>query len=354
MSKSFVTVAVAFISMSIGAFTSAHAEKWSDSNDPAIMDPHFVYQLARLPLEGRLDIIPWSETYWPSKQGSLNVRWNQPVPEGFKYTSPSREEVARMSRDELSRLAPSEKYDIFMGRYSYPLRQEVKSIATPSARWWSGICDGWSIAATQYPAEPMAVDATNPDGVVVPFAASDVKGLMSYTAARHFQVESKQVGSRCMGLSRVLGGAACKDINAGALHVVLVNQIGLKNQGFVVERDPGIQIWNQPVYGFKYQLMGSAQSKDGASGVRVQATLYFADELDKPEWLPVVGTDKFVEGKIEMDYILDLDSNGSIIGGTWVGKADHPDFVWLPTNRLEFKDEMDGINRLYVPNHVNH
>jgi len=351
MKKGWVLISALATASITFTVPSAFADQWNSRNDPGIMDPHFVYQLSRLPTEGKLDVIPWSETYWPSKQGSINVRWNQPHPEGFKYTSPSRAEVMTMSRDELSRLSPSEKYDIFMGRYDYPLKKEVSGIATPSARWWAGICDGWSMAAIQY-AEPMAVDATNPDGVVVPFAASDVKGLMSYSAAMHFQVETRQVGSKCNGMGRVFGSAQCGDINPGALHVILANEIGIKKQGFVTERDPGNQIWNQPTYGFKFQMMGSAKPEDGAYGVRVQATLYFADELDKPEWLPVVGTDKFKEGKIEMDYILDLDAAGNIIGGEWVGHSDHPDFVWLPVNHIVFAGNLDGINRLYKPNRV--
>lgn len=331
--------------------TSAQASKWNGANDPAIMDPNFVYQLSRLPLEGKLPIIPWSETYWPSKQGSINVRWNQETPQGFSLRSPSKTEVATMTREQLARLAPSEKYDIYMGRYDYPLKSRVNGIATPSAKWWSGLCDGWSWAALQY-VEPMAVDAKNPDGITVPFAASDIKGLMSYTAISYEHVESRQVGSRCTGVGRIFGGGACADINAGALHVILANQIGLKKQGFVTERDPGNQIWNQPTYGFKFLMMGSAKSKDGAYGVRVQGTLFYTDELEKPEWLPVVGTEKFVEGKLEMDYILDIDAQGNIIGGEFISK-DVPDFVWLPMNKLEFKGEMEGINSLYIPNHLN-
>ena len=96
---------------------SAIADQWNSSNDPAIMDPNFVYQLKQLPTEGKLDNTPWSETYWASKQGSINLRWNQPNPIGFDYHSPSREEVMGMTREQLTHLAPSEKYDIYMGRY---------------------------------------------------------------------------------------------------------------------------------------------------------------------------------------------------------------------------------------------
>ena len=98
---------------------NAQAGRWNGSNDPAIMDPNFIYQLKQLPLKGSLDYTPWSETYWPSKQGSINLRWNQPSPVGFDYHSPSKAEAMSMSREQLSRLAPSEKYDLFMGKYDY-------------------------------------------------------------------------------------------------------------------------------------------------------------------------------------------------------------------------------------------
>lgn len=327
---------------------SAIAERWNGSNDPSIMDPNFVYQLKQLPLEGRLDFTPWSETYWASKQGSINLRWNQPNPVGFNYHSPTRQEAMQMSREQLARLAPSEKYDLYMGRYDYPLKNEVEGIATPSAKWWSGICDGWSLATLQYK-EPKVVEMVNPDGIVIPFGSSDVKGLMSYAAARHFDVETKQVGGRCSGIGGVFGSASCADINAGSLHVILANQIGLKKQGFVTEIDPGKEVWNQATYGFKFNIVGSANSRHGAYGVRVQATLYYADELEVSSWEPVVGTPNNVEGKLELDYTLDLDSSGNIIGGKF-HSGTRPDFVWLPTNHLEFKDYLDGINKIYVPN----
>ena len=117
---------------------------------------------------------------------------------------------------------------------------------------------------------------------MVPFGASDIKGLMSYAAARHFQSDAKQVGGRCSGLGRIFGNPSCADINAGSLHVVLANQIGLKKQGVVMDVDPGPQIWNQATYGFSYQLLGSAAPGDGASGDRVPVTVYYTYELDKP------------------------------------------------------------------------
>ena len=320
-----------------------HAEKWNSYNNPANMDLErsYVYNVFQLPMKGSLDVLPWSESYWPTYKGSINYRWNASVKDGFYYTPYSKSQILKMSVDELKTLSPSEKYDIYMGAYDYPLYNEARSYGNPRAKDWSGICDGWSIASIQY-AEPASVMLVNPDGVIVPFGSSDVKGLMSFAAAIHFKVETRQVGTKC-GWS----GGGCDDINPGAMHVILANQIGYKKQGFVTERDPGSQIWNQPTYGYEFTLLGSANSESGASGVRVHGILRYTDELENSSWDPVVGTPKFKSDKIEMDYVLDLNSTNNIIGGYWINGSDHPDFIWLPTNHLEFKDSLAGINQIY-------
>ena len=119
----------------------------------------------------------------------------------------------------------------------------------------------------------------------------------------------------------------------------------------MTERDPGKEIWNQPTLGYEFKYLGSADSSDGDHGVLVHGILYYTDELDNSSWEPVVGTTNFKFDKIEMDYVLDLDYSNNIIGGYWVNRSDHPDFMWLPTNKLVFVGEMSGINRLYHPAH---
>lgn len=323
------------------------AARWNSANDPGIMGPYEA-RLEALPLQAQLAVRPWSETYWPSKQGSINLRWNQVNPVGFGYRSPTRAEVAQMSLDELKKLSPAEKYDLFMGRYHYPLRAEVDEIATPRARWWSGLCDGWSQAAIQY-AEPQPVTLLNPDGILIPFGASDVKGLLSYHAMRHFKTSTQQVGLRCFTATRILGSAACGDINAGALHIILANKIGLQKKSFVVEKDPGNQVWNQPVYGYDFKIVGSAESEDGVRGVLVRGTLLYTDELDQSLWEPVTNTKNFVEGKLELEYVLDLDAGGRIIGGRWMRDSDRPDFVWSPVDAFKIQAQMEGLHQIYKP-----
>jgi len=349
MNAIFKQVSLWSVVMIVLVSSGAKAERWDGYNDPGMMDvaKDYQYNFNKLPLVGRLDTMPWSETYWPTIKGSINYRWNSPVKDGFNYTPPSKAEVMTMSQDQLAQLAPTEKYDIFMGHYDYPLWEEARSYGNPRAKDWNGMCDGWSISALQY-AEPSPVVMTNPDGVKVPFGSSDVKGLMTFTAAVHFDAETKQVGSKCEGGLR-RGSAACADINAGALHVILANQIGIKKQGFVTERDPGKEIWNQPTFGFNFTVLGSAQSNAGDHGVRVHAQLWYTDELDNSSWSPVVGTPNFKSDKIEMDYVLDLDQNDNIIGGSYLRGSDHPDFVWMAVNKLTFTDTMAGINLIYKP-----
>ncbi len=332
---------------------AAFSATWDEANHPSQFDlkADFEYCLDRLPSKAQLSTVPWSETYWPSFRGGINARWNTPEHDGFLYTPPTREQVATLPLSELAKLSPSEKYDLAMGHYDYPLWNEAKRYANPNAGQWSGLCDGWAMAAIQY-AEPQAVTFTNPDGILIPFGSSDVKGLMTYAAEFHFRRTTVKIGRACRtSLPQTPAEiAACSDINPGALHVALVNQIGIKQKGFVVERQANPEMWNQPVYAYDTSIIGSATSDvPGAHGVQVQTTLYYSEDLDESHWDPVIGTSNFHFSKIKMNYVLDLDSEGKIVGGTWAKGSDQPDYFWLPTNRLEFQGPLKGLQTIYQP-----
>jgi hypothetical protein len=323
----------------------AHADNsWNAANDPSQMDGRFNYNFNALPTEATLATKPWSETYWATKKGSINIRWNAPGQPGFNYDLNSREQVMSMSREQLAELSPTEKLDILNGNYDYPLNHEVAGVANPRATWWKGLCDGWTMSAIQFK-EPQAIDAVNRDGVVVPFGASDIKGLLSYYAQFRSGVGQVYVGGQCRGLGGIFGGSACSDINPGALHVIMANQLGLRNTAFAVDRDPGVQIWNQAAFGYKTTVMGSAQS-DAAQGVLVHTTLYYTDELNNSQWTAANGTSAFAFDKIEMDYTLDLDSNGNIVGGKYVNGSDHPDLVWKSGGQIILQGDFAKVNSL--------
>jgi hypothetical protein len=325
------------------AISSAHATQWQANEDPSRLSSAYIFSLDALPLTGMLPRTPWSDTYWPDQDGSIDNRWNNPHPIGFGFTPPTLVQARAMTRDQLSRLSPAEKYDLFAGRYDYPLFNEVHAnhYVTTSAPEWAGICDGWSMASAQF-SEPKATDVPNPDGIVIPFGSSDVKGLLSYAMAYHFRSHNLQIGANCTTSS-------CTGLNAGAFHIALTNQIGILHQSLIIDRSTTNEIWNQPVYGYSLHVVGSAAPEAGVRGVHVQGEIYYADELDAPSFDPVLGTIHEQTVTMPVDYTLDIDSSGNIIGGSFGRRSARPDSIWFPVSTFEFGDYFSGLSSVYHP-----
>ncbi len=311
------------------------SEAWEGFSDPEIMASGFTHDIKELPLEGNIlnGQKAWSSTYWPSNKGSINNRWFSPQGETFGYTSPSREQVRKMSLEDLKILSPSEKYDLLMGNYDYPLKKEVYGIASSHAKDWEGICHGWSPAAVNHN-EPQPKYIQNPDGVVIPFGSADIKGLLSYYYAyKHVSESTHQVGKRCFFGSWMGGAAGCgEDLNAGAFHIVMTNKLAIRKQGFVMDVDRFKQVWNQPVIGFTSKVVDDNlpvsrnAAKSAVYEMRIATELFYTDESD-PTWDAVMGTPMQVVSKRDFVYRLEIGQDGKIVGGTWESK-ERPDFLW--------------------------
>jgi len=327
----------------------ANAGSWDGYNDPHRFGSGYEFHYELLPLKGAVDAsrVPWSESYWPRNRGSINLRWNAEPQVGFNYRSPLKEEVLKMSMEELMKLSPTEKYDLYRGKYDYPLKDSIsRAESNPRAPNWAGICDGWTASAIEF-REPKAVVRTNPDGISIPFGSSDIKGLISYTAARQ-KLNSIVVGRYCpIGLA--LGFSNCQDINPGAYHVILSNELGLRKTAFPADIDPGKQAWNQPLIGYEFTPLGSAKAEDGGSAIRIRSKLTYVDELDQSRWDPVTGTDQWVSSTQESEYVLELSPAGQITGGYWITKYTHPDVFWRPTKGIEFDGDFASLKELYEP-----
>ena len=339
--------------------TSVLAETWDWDNNPEKFDENYEYRLNALPLKGDLPLnkMPWASSYWPRMKGGINYRWNTPNPTGFNIRSPKRAEVQQMSIEQLATLSPAEKFDLVQGHYNYPLSSLVAWNVTPRAKDFEGVCDGWTASAIQF-VEPAPVEITNPDGIVIPFGSSDVKALMSYDVSINF--EPGALGATFIGDYCTSGGRNCRDINPGAFHVVLANEIGLKQQSFAVDVDAGKETWNQPVHGFEFQILSSRFSRNGSGTYVVHAQFKYAqDDLTGEDaglmklftWLPTVGTPEYATKTMELDYELEVDYSGRIIGGSWLGssKKRHPDIFWKATKKIEWTKEFEILNTIYKP-----
>lgn len=336
-----------FFVSSAGAITEV-LRPWQSLSDPAIMSKKFIRTFSELPLSGQAKESKkyWSNDYWPFYKGNINFRWNAPVPIGFNLDSPDLERALRMSEQELAQLAPSEKFDLLSGNYSYPLLNEVKKRASPNRKEWEGICHGWASAALNHN-EPEPKIMTNKDGLKIPFGSSDIKAILSYYYASHYNpVSTHQMGERCKGVD------PCRnDMNAGAFHIVLTNKVGLEQKSYITDIDRGKEVWNHVVLNYKTFIIDATlppsytSAKGTVKVIRVKSVVRYVMNLLKNSWLPVNGTNLQSFQDYLYEYELDIDKSGKIIGGDWISN-DRPDFLWLVAPTPEFKGIFSELKNL--------
>lgn len=325
-------------------------QTWESISDPEIMSYFFSRQFTSLPLSGEISPTRkyWSGGYWALRYGNINYRWNAKYKIGYNHNSPSKERAQKMTIAELAELAPTEKYDLFVGRYDYPLRNEVSHIADPEAEIWEGICHGWA-PATMNHKEPFPKLMRNPDGIEIPFGSSDIKALLSYYYAYGFQVmNTYQMGRRCFkGSFRNRDKECHDDLNAGAFHIVLANRVGIDGIGFIADLQRYQEVWNHPIVKYKSTIVETLRrDRNSAPGTvkvyRLKTTVSYLDDNGE-DWRPVKGTPKQVTKIMNYEYTIETDAFSNIIGGEWISSA-RPDFLWLKSKPTEF---YGNLSRLY-------
>ena len=307
-------------------------------NDPRTIDPEFVFALDALPRKATLAREPWSDSYWPENQGGISYRWQRQEAFG-RLLEPA--DIAQMDAADIAMLSPAEKYDLYVGATDWPLTMRVQSQTNPDEAGWTGYCHGWSPASLQFE-EPRPVTVTSPAGLEIRFGSSDLKALLTYfsgevvpstysTEVYPFAVAPRVVGSGCGNGRADL--PQCHDINPGALHVVLANQLGLRGEGFVMDVDPTAEKWNQPVFAYDSEFLGRRAPSPGAAQGTVEeaivaTTVTWGQEIE-PQWEAVVGTHHQDTTARRYLYTLELDAAGVIIGGQWLARAQGGDLVTM-------------------------
>jgi hypothetical protein len=330
----------------------AFFEKWEGFSSPEIMLSGFISKFDQLPLEGNMEgeKNAWSGHYWPSKEGGINNRWNSKKREGFDYKSPKKEVILKMSTEQLKTLSPAEKFDLLKGRYSYPLKKEATGTASKFAYEWAGICHGWA-PASLYHNEPTPKVLTNPEGLKIPFGSADIKALLSYYYAFYNESATNQVGLRCYFGGWLGGARGCdNDLNAGAFHIIMTNRLGIHAEGFLMDKERFRQVWNQPVVGYKSKITAdNLKPKYNAASsavreIRVETDLMYVDESD-PTWDIAHGTTSQKIAVMELQYRLEINSRGEIVGGDWESD-ERPDFIWEKQKINSFQGLLTGLEQL--------
>jgi len=319
--------------------------------------------------EAKLKETPWSDTYWPLYMGATAQRYADdrfPFSEdwgvNFKFF-----ERSRSSRNT-DKLSPAEKYDLLVGdkskTYTKSQWDEGRGYYESNDKkveTWMGLCHGWAPAAYMLDRPQKSVTVTAADGrTELTFRPSDIKALATslWASAR---MPSRFIGGRCNTKNptqspegRVMD-QDCFDNNPGAFHMTTVNQIGVAKRSFVVDVTFDEEVWNQPVYEYKYSyfnpktLKATDNLKDASVNLKEFTNDKFKNFRNNPKAVTVVGVNMefsyIVENepstddtdspdndsvtKVSYMYDLELDANGNIVGGEWYTNV-HPDFMWTP------------------------
>lgn len=343
------------ISLSTFAETEAIQEAWQGISDPSALETGFTHRFRSFPKEASIRYNPyaWSGSSWVSKKGGINFRWNSATPTPFYYQSPTLRELRRYRPENIMALSPTEKYDILMSRYDYPLKNEVMKTVSPEALDWEGICHGWAPASLNHP-EPVPVYATNAEGITVTFASSDIKALLSYYYAAHTNTDgTTYAGLRC-NFGRWVGGKnECEqDLNAGAFHIIIGNLIGLRQEGIAADLDRFDQIWNHPLVAYstkaitKFRKPSKTAALTAVREVTMLTSVYYVDGGPDSFW-PLFGTSGQVFNKVDYTYSLELDVSGNIVGGEWISQK-RPDFLWRKPKVKKFTGLLEDLPSLLV------
>lgn len=348
-------------------------EEWNSANDPTeITGVEINKKLSELPDSGELEVLPWADDYWATYQGGLSYRWQV---NDFSYDILSKEEALTA---ETRALSPAEKYDLFVGREDFPLtrservRTEVLKTVEGHPSYeegfeiatWQGLCHGWAPASVNFQ-EPKPVTVVGANGRAIEFGSADIKGLLTYyqqyegNRSTRTEFMSERCNESFSELKTQLdagditqeeydsrrNSSACSDVNAGAFHLVLTNELGLKKRSFIIDATRDAEVWNHAVQSYELvmeDLPGvDANAADGTvSEVRVVAEIIYAIEA-QPSYTP----DGNVRTKVEYDYILELNEAGEVIGGRWISEK-RPDFIWRESTPI-FRGYFKALEDIY-------
>ncbi|MEO5668081.1 MAG: hypothetical protein ABIR96_08480 [Bdellovibrionota bacterium] len=297
---------------------------------------------------------PWAANYFPMDKGGIASRWQSSRPKAYKMLDEAsdgsllsfeetRAKVAALSTEKLSKLSPTEKYDILRGDYSFQTtRWELLNRGPerdPKPDSWEGFCNAMRAAGCLSSEPVRAITIRNDDGIEVELQPADIKALFGAT---YFYVEKYSA----LGTPHFGRGLDTDPPNAAAFHTAL-NALALKgNFAMVIDvENRGTEIWNESVVGY-LRGMNEPRALTAAEARRAPRRATHAVDVDMElralAEISIEDTNGATQrqvaagelgiNRIEYHYKLYIDDEGKTLEGEWVGE-EWPDFVWFPGGR---------------------
>ncbi len=306
-------------------YTREEIRDWADvifheaDHPPELDDPQLsaatrefgptVIPLASLPLDTgtfEADAKPWSSWWYPKVDKDL-------FDDGMGTSTLQKYDYVRAALTG----KPSHAADVEKSQWS------------PERPRWEGLCDAWAIAATIFPEPRAARTIKLPNGATVSFSIGDLKALILKSLDDVPSGNLKQYGQKFTGNA---DGWIFPDIFPQELQRYVDVQLRQNHKMFVMDHDPGIEVWSEPVYKASYQLKAVPGRDDALTG---KMWLYSATSFTDRSLRDATGIKDVVR---EYDYNLygkpDGAGNFVVSSGEWLkgdlvdSRRDHPDFVY--------------------------
>lgn len=270
------------------------------NNRPEILSNlSFERHFDQLPLLGDIGRKLWTDHhYWPYDQGGT-------ARDFFGYTS------------------PLGLFDLVYRDKNQAVEWELNEAKRLKDRYWAGHCDGLAAASIR---EPAPVSPVLYKGVHFPVYAIRALLMEIWEGAGQ-----KVVGQRCRKWDRP-ESLACTDLNPAAFHIALANLVGRYHESFIIDTDPGNEVWN-----FAIEYFSSTSRELSRSGLdAIVLPTQVKENLLKYDNRTILHIETQVittGGPSQYEYLLELGPERKIIGGMWLGKSrsNHPDFMWVPS-----------------------
>ena len=315
-------------------FASSEVETRSKSNFYfAVWNKDLVTKLADLPISGAVETAktPFTGSWYPQVYGGTAVK-----PKGSSTSALQKYDQA---------FHPGATTAV-----TWELTNHSVSRNDPSAGW-AGHCNGYSASAQRHaePRIPVKRGATE-------FSPLDIKALMAevYMSAKFYflagnrceLIESAQLPSP-MNRADPERMGDCDDVNPGTFHITISNWIGIQKHVVILDIRDKEQVWKYPHFEYTTDMRTVDRTEamrlvtGRATGTyvfnpvavdfrSVAMTVTHATAADTDSLTADIPVAQRTESAT-YQYILELDAQGRIIGGEWLGQSqqDHPDFVWV-------------------------
>ena len=267
--------------------------------------------MKQLPFHSELAIaktVPWSSWWFPKKEKTL-----------FDDTT-------------AGGMSALKKYDLFRSARvpgSGSAADYERKSFKPNSLSWEGLCDAWSIASitSPEPKHPVIVKFADPQKSIT-FDIVDLKALLLKTYEAVDDTTLKYYGQKFTGDE---DGWVFPDMFPDQFHRFLEVQLFERKLPFIMDHDPGPEVWNVPVYKANYSIEAVPGSPNS---VLVKSWVFSAEQVSADD-KSFVGTR---EASREYNYILTgvKTSSGDlrVNAGYWIktphgvdSRRDHPDYI---------------------------